>query len=95
MSYRHTPDRHLSWTCPGICLGAHFASVYRSSGDVFLEAIEDDGVGQIEQYCQQRSGTAREIARIGWLPLLRKIGVVPEQLARIECKAALPADWRE
>jgi hypothetical protein len=30
-----------------------------------------------------------------WLPLLCKIGVAPEQLARIEYKAALPADWRE
>jgi hypothetical protein len=30
-----------------------------------------------------------------WLPFLRRACVAPEQLARIEYKVALPADWRE
>ena len=29
-----------------------------------------------------------------WLPLLRKIGMAPEQLAKIEFKVTLPAEWQ-
>jgi hypothetical protein len=29
-----------------------------------------------------------------WLPFLRKIGKAPEQLAKIEFKVALPAEWQ-
>jgi hypothetical protein len=29
-----------------------------------------------------------------WLPFLRKIGSAPEQLAKIEFKVTLPAEWQ-
>jgi TolB-like protein/Flp pilus assembly protein TadD len=51
---------------------------------------KDPGLGEIvaENFCSNIHSDPR------WLPFLRKIGMAPEQLAKIEFKVTLPAEWQ-
>jgi TolB-like protein/tetratricopeptide (TPR) repeat protein len=53
-------------------------------------AAHDPGAGSLlaEPFFNPLHGDAR------WLPLLRKMGLAPEQLAKIEFKVTLPKEWQ-
>ncbi|HSC12444.1 MAG TPA: tetratricopeptide repeat protein [Rhodanobacteraceae bacterium] len=53
-------------------------------------AYEDPGLGEIA--AENLFDKIRSDAR--WLPFMRKVGKAPEQLAKIEFKVTLPAEWQ-